>query len=34
MQVNRNYYEYDRTLINGVEVSKRIKDLTNFKLNG
>jgi len=33
MQVNRNYYEYDRTLINGVEVSKRIKDLTNFKLN-
>ena len=33
MQVNRNYYEYDRTLVNGAEVSKRIKDLTNFKLN-
>ena len=33
MQVNRNYYEYDRTLVNGVEVSKRISALTNFKLN-
>jgi len=33
MQVNRNYYEYDRTLPNGAEVSKRIKDLTNFRLN-
>ena len=33
MQVNRNYYEYDRTLVNGAELSKRIKDLTNFKLN-
>ena len=33
MQVNRNYYEYDRTLVNGAEVSKSIKNLTNFKLN-
>ena len=33
MQVNRNYYEYGSTLVNGVEVSKRIRDLTNFKLN-
>ena len=33
MEVNRNYYEYDRTLVNGVELSKRIRDLTNFKLN-
>ena len=33
MQVNRNYYEYDSTLANGAEISKRIKDLTNFKLN-
>lgn len=33
MQVNRNYYEYKETLVNGVEISKRIKDLTNFKLN-
>lgn len=33
MQVNRNYYEYDQTLVNGAEISKRIKDLTNFKLN-
>ena len=33
MQVNRNYYEYDKTLVNGVEVSKKISALTNFKLN-
>ena len=33
MEVNRNYYEYDKTLVNGVELSKRIRDLTNFKLN-
>lgn len=33
MQVNRNYYEYDRTLVNGVELSKKISILTNFKLN-
>ena len=33
MQVNRNYYEYDRTLVNGVELSKKISNLTNFKLN-
>ena len=33
MQVNRNYYEYGSTLVNGAEVSKRISDLTNFKLN-
>lgn len=33
MQVNRTYYEYDETLVNGAEISKRIKDLTNFKLN-
>lgn len=33
MQVNRNYYEYGQTLVNGAEISKRIKDLTNFKLN-
>ena len=33
MQVNRNYYEYDSTLANGAEVSKRISNLTNFKLN-
>ena len=33
MQVNRNYYEYSRTLENGAEISKNIKDLTNFKLN-
>jgi len=33
MEVNRNYYEYDRTLVNGAEISKKIKDLTNFKLN-
>lgn len=33
MQVNRTYYEYDRTLVNGAEVSKRISALTNFKLN-
>ena len=33
MQVNRNYYEYKETLVNGAEISKRIKDLTNFKLN-
>ena len=33
MEVNRNYYEYDRTLVNGVELSKRISALTNFKLN-
>ena len=33
MQVNRNYYEYKETLVNGVEISKRISELTNFKLN-
>ena len=33
MQVNRNYYEYDKTLVNGIEVSKKISGLTNFKLN-
>ena len=33
MQVNRNYYEYKETLVNGAEISKRISDLTNFKLN-
>ena len=33
MQVNRNYYEYDETLVNGAEISKKISDLTNFKLN-
>lgn len=33
MQVNRNYYEYDRTLVNGAEISKKISVLTNFKLN-
>lgn len=33
MEVNRNYYEYDKTLINGVELSKKISVLTNFKLN-
>ena len=33
MQVNRDYYEYDRTLVNGVELSKKISVLTNFKLN-
>ena len=33
MQVNRNYYEYDRTLVNGAEVSKKIAVLPNFKLN-
>ena len=33
MQVNRNYYEYDKTLVNGVEVSKRIGVLPKFKLN-
>ena len=33
MEVNRNYYEYDRTLVNGAEISKSIRDLTNFKLN-
>ena len=33
MEVNREYYEYDKTLVNGVELSKRIKDLKNFKLN-
>lgn len=33
MQVNRQYYEYKETLVNGVEISKRIADLTNFKLN-
>ena len=33
MQVNRNYYEYDKTLVNGAEISKRISGLTNFKLN-
>ena len=30
MQVNRQYYEYGSTLVNGVELSKKIKDLTNF----
>lgn len=33
MQVNRNYYEYGQTLANGAEISKKISDLTNFKLN-
>lgn len=33
MQVNRNYYEYNRTLVNGAEISKPIANLTNFKLN-
>ena len=33
MQVNRNYYEYDKTLVNGAEISKKISGLTNFKLN-
>lgn len=33
MQVNRNYYEYKETLVNGAEISKRIEVLTNFKLN-
>ena len=33
MEVNRNYYEYDSTLTNGVELSKKISALTNFKLN-
>ena len=33
MQVNRNYYEYGQTLVNGAEISKKISDLTNFKLN-
>jgi len=33
MEVNRDYYEYGSTLVNGAEVSKKIKDLTNFKLN-
>ena len=33
MQVNRNYYEYNKTLVNGAEISKRISNLTNFKLN-
>lgn len=33
MQVNRNYYEYNQTLVNGAEISKKISDLTNFKIN-
>lgn len=33
MEVNRDYYEYYQTLKNGAEISKKIRDLTNFKLN-